>query len=90
MLPATTEVTDARLDAYPDGGMARLRLWGRLSRAGRSRLGRTWFDALPDAQAAAVLAAAGLPAGLAGLRPTLDAGPLPAELAALLDGPSAV
>ena len=90
VLPATTEVTDARLDAYPDGGMARLRLWGRLSAAGRSRLGRTWFDALPDAQAAAVLAAAGLPAGLAGLRPTLDAGPLPAELAALLDGPSAV
>jgi allantoicase len=90
VLPATTEVTDARLDAYPDGGMARLRLWGRLSAAGRSRLGRTWFDALPDEQAAAVLAAAGLPAGLAGLRPTLDAGPLPAELAALLDGPSAV
>jgi len=90
VLPATTEVTDARLDAYPDGGMARLRLWGRLSAAGRSRLGRTWFDALPDAQAAAVLAAAGLPAGLAGMRPTLDAGPLPAELAALLDGPSAV
>jgi allantoicase len=90
VLPATTEVTDARPDAYPDGGMARLRLWGRLSAAGRSRLGRTWFDALPDAQAAAVLAAAGLPAGLAGMRPTLDAGPLPAELAALLDGPSAV
>ena len=90
VLPATTEVTDARLDAYPDGGMARLRLWGRLSAAGRSRLGRTWFDALPDAQTAAVLAAAGLPAGLAGMRPTLDAGPLPAELAALLDGPSAV
>jgi allantoicase len=90
VLPATTEVTDARLDAYPDGGMARLRLWGRLSAAGRSRLGRTWFDALPDAQAAAVLAAAGLPAGLAGMRPTLDAGPLPAELSALLDGPSAV
>jgi allantoicase len=90
VLPATTEVTDARLDAYPDGGMARLRLWGRLSAAGRSRLGRTWFDALPDAQAAAVLAAAGLPAGLAGMRPTLDAGPLPAELAALLDGSSAV
>ena len=90
VMPATTEVTDARLDAYPDGGMARLRLWGRLSAAGRSRLGRTWFDALPDAQAAAVLAAAGLRAGLAGMRPTLDAGPLPAELAALLDGRSAV
>jgi allantoicase len=84
------EVTDVRLDAYPDGGMARLRLWGRLSPAGRSRLGRTWFDALPDRQADAVLTAAGLPAELAATRPTLDAGPLPDGLAALVDGPSAV
>jgi len=90
VLPAGSEVTEVRLDAYPDGGMARLRLWGRLSAAGRSRLGRTWFDALPDAQAAAVLAAAGLRPELAGTRPTLDAGPLPAELTGLLDGPSAV
>ena len=90
VLPAGPEVTEVRLDAYPDGGMARLRLWGRLSAAGRSRLGRIWFDALPDAQAAAVLAAAGLRPELAGTRPTLDAGPLPAELTGLLDGPSAV
>jgi allantoicase len=88
-LPPGPAVGEVRLDVYPDGGMARLRLWGRLSAAGRSRLGRSWFDALPDAQAAAVLAAAGLRAELAGTRPTLDADPLPAELTALLDGPSA-
>jgi allantoicase len=90
VLPVGPDVTDVRLDAYPDGGMARLRLWGRLSPSGRSRLGRTWFDALPDAQAAAVLAAAGLPADPTGTRPTVDAGPLSAGLAALLDGPPAV
>jgi allantoicase len=81
--PAVTEV---RLDAYPDGGMARLRLWGRLTPAGRSRLGRTWFDTLPGAQAAAVLAAGGLPADLAAARPTLGAGDLPPGLRPLLDG----
>jgi allantoicase len=90
VLAGGPEVSDVRLDAYPDGGLARLRLWGRLSAVGRSRLGRTWFDALPDAQAAAVLSASGLPGELAGTRPTLDAGPLPAGLTALLDGPSAV
>jgi allantoicase len=81
--PAVTEV---RLDAYPDGGMARLRLWGRLTPAGRSRLGRRWFDTLPGAQAAAVLSAAGLPVDLLAARPTLGAGPVPAALVPLLDG----
>ena len=83
--PAVTEV---RLDAYPDGGLARLRLWGTLTPAGRSRLARTWFDTLPDSQAAAVLTAAGLPPDLTTARPTLDAGPLPAGLGELLDGTS--
>jgi allantoicase len=92
VLPGGPEVTDVRLDAYPDGGLARLRLWGRLSPAGRSRLGRTWFDALPDPQAAAVLAAAGLgsadAAATLATRPTLDGGPIPAAATTLLDGPS--
>jgi allantoicase len=86
VLPAGPGVTDVRLDAYPDGGMARLRLWGTLTPAGRSRLGRRWFDTLPDAQAAAVLHDAGLPADALATRPTLDAGPLDPALAKLLDG----
>jgi allantoicase len=81
--PAVTEV---RLDAYPDGGLARLRLWGRLTPAGRSHLGRTWFDALPDPQATAILTAAGLPEELSGTRPTLGAHTVTPGLAALLDG----
>jgi allantoicase len=32
------EVTEARLDIYPDGGLARLRLFGRLTEAGRANL----------------------------------------------------
>jgi allantoicase len=32
------EVTEARLDIYPDGGLARLRLFGRLTEAGRTNV----------------------------------------------------
>ena len=78
-----------RLDVHPDGGMARLRLWGRPTPAGRSALGRRWFDALPDVQALEVLGAVGLPpeeAGrLIGSRPVT--GELPSAVARLLDGP---
>lgn len=35
-------VTEVRLDAYPDGGLARLRLWGTLTPAGRERLEQTF------------------------------------------------
>ena len=93
MLPAGPAVTDVRLDVYPDGGMARLRLWGVPTAEGRSRLGRSWFDALPAATALEVLRAAGVPAADAtaavDARPTLGAGPLPPPVAALVDGPPA-
>jgi allantoicase len=46
-LGAVPEVTHVRLDIYPDGGMARLRLWGQLSVSGREALVLRWFDALP-------------------------------------------
>jgi allantoicase len=49
------EVEAVRLDIYPDGGMARLRLWGRLGPAAAQRLTRRWLDALPPAEAARVL-----------------------------------
>jgi allantoicase len=50
-------VTHVRLDIHPDGGLARLRLFGDLTPAGRARLGLDWFDRLPAGQALAVLAA---------------------------------
>ena len=36
--------THVRLDVFPDGGMARLRLYGRLSPAGRAALDRRWHS----------------------------------------------
>lgn len=40
-------VTHARLSIYPDGGVARLRLYGELSAEGAERLGMRWLNALP-------------------------------------------
>jgi allantoicase len=37
--------THVRMDVYPDGGMARLRLWGELAPEGRAELERRWADA---------------------------------------------
>ncbi len=74
LAPGGPGVTQVRLDVYPDGGMARLRLWGRPTVEGRKRLGRNWFDALLPAQAVIVLQAAGASGGDA--RAAVDARPL--------------
>jgi allantoicase len=50
-------VTHVRLEIHPDGGLARLRLFGQLTPGGRARLGLNWFDRLPAGQALAALAA---------------------------------
>jgi allantoicase len=79
-----SEVECARLDVFPDGGMARLRLHAALTQAARDRLALQWFNLLPEAQAADVLAAAGCagPAAEAALatRPMSSAAELPAVL----------
>ncbi|MGR6964015.1 allantoicase [Geodermatophilus sp. URMC 61] len=54
-LPDAGEVDTVRLDVFPDGGMARVRLHGALSDQGRARLGLRWFNSLPAAQARQVL-----------------------------------
>src|SRR5207253_10234409 len=52
-----------RVDVYPDGGFARLRVCGDLTPHGRERLGLNWYNRLPARRLAAVLAAeAGLSA----------------------------
>ena len=67
-----------RLDVYPDGGMARLRVFGMPTRQAREALADRFLHLLPGPQFAALLRAAGLPrdeaarrararAGLAGL-----------------------
>jgi allantoicase len=54
-LPATTEVTGVRLDIFPDGGLARVRLYGDLSAQGLAELGLRWLNSLPAAQTRQVL-----------------------------------
>ena len=44
VLPGDAAVTGVRLDVVPDGGMARLRLWGRPTDAGQAHLDRRWTD----------------------------------------------
>jgi allantoicase len=55
-------VAAIRLDAFPDGGLSRLRAIGSIDQAARRIAGYRWFNALPAAQAMAVLVAGGIPA----------------------------
>jgi allantoicase len=48
-----------RLDAYPDGGLARLRLYATLAPDVLGALAMRWFNALPEAQARQVITEAG-------------------------------
>jgi allantoicase len=54
-------VEHVRLDIYPDGGMARLRLFGTPTREARVSLAHRFVAALPDSHLIAVLAATGVP-----------------------------
>jgi allantoicase len=55
VLSDAPRATQVRLDIYPDGGMARLRLFGELDPVGRQHAGLRWFNALPPAAAIEVL-----------------------------------
>jgi allantoicase len=50
-LPPGPPVTRVRINVYPDGGLARLRLVGRLTPAGQDAVALRWFNALPDGEA---------------------------------------
>ena len=71
--PVTGQV---RMDIYPDGGMARLRVLGRPTAEARAELAERFLGVLPEPQLAALLRAAGLPpaeaARQAGTRPGPD------------------
>jgi allantoicase len=72
-------VSTVRLDAFPDGGLSRVRLIGRIDAAARRAAGYRWFNSLPAAQAAQCLAAAGmdpdLAVGVAARRPLAEGWP---------------
>jgi len=84
------EATHVRLDVFPDGGMARLRLWGELAPAARAELGLRFLNLLPADHAHRLLTGAGLPAAeadrLAAARPLDSLAALPRPLAAALGG----
>jgi allantoicase len=54
-VPHHAPVTHVRLNIYPDGGVARLRLWGSLSQRGAEDLGLRWLASLTPQQAEAEL-----------------------------------
>ena len=64
-LAETDPVRLVRLDAYPDGGLSRVRLIGAIDQDARRSAGYRWFNALPANQAAQCLIDAGLSAELA-------------------------
>jgi allantoicase len=70
--PVTGQV---RLDIYPDGGMARLRVLGRPTAQARAALAERFFRVLPEPQLAGLLRAAGLPPDEAARRAVTRAGP---------------
>jgi allantoicase len=84
-VPGGPETGQVRLDIYPDGGMARLRVLGRPTAAAREALADRFLRLLPESQLAGLLRAGGLPAAeadrRAGARAGLDG--LPAELRTL-------
>ncbi|WP_042395965.1 allantoicase [Streptacidiphilus carbonis] len=83
-------VDGARLNVFPDGGVARLRLTGRLTEAGRAALALRWFNLVPATEADRALIGAGLTeseaASLSAARPIADAATAEAAVAALQPG----
>jgi len=59
-VPGGPVAGQVRLDVYPDGGLARLRVFGRPTPQARAALADRFLRLLPEAQLAAVLEAAGL------------------------------
>jgi allantoicase len=75
-----------RLDIYPDGGMARLRVLGRPTAQARTALAERFLRLLPEPQLAGLLRAAGLPADEAARRAGARAGLDSPESLEVLDG----
>jgi allantoicase len=90
LIAGAQRATHVRMNVYPDGGMARLRLFGDLAPEGRSELGRRWFNALSDDAATAALVDAGLDEAsvraLLAQRPLSGTEDLPEAVRALVSG----
>jgi allantoicase len=58
-------VASIRLEAFPDGGLSRVRVIGDIAPGARKAAGYRWFNALPSSQAVACLEAAGVASDVA-------------------------
>jgi allantoicase len=63
VLDSRRRATHVRLDVFPDGGLARLRVYGRPDERGWEQLVLSWWNAMPESHAAAVLRAHGVADG---------------------------
>jgi allantoicase len=79
-VPGSPVAQHVRLDIYPDGGMARLRVLGRPTGAARAGLAERFLRLLPEAQLAGLAGAAGLSADEAARLAGTPAGDLPPAL----------
>jgi allantoicase len=77
-VPGSPVAEEVRLDIYPDGGMARLRVSGRPTAAARASLAARFLRLLPEGQLTELLRAGGLA--------TAEAGQLAGELGRDLAG----
>ena len=73
-VPAGLVAGQVRLDVYPDGGMARVRVFGTPTPQARAALADRFLRLLPEAQLATVLRAAGLAPDEAARRAAARAG----------------
>jgi allantoicase len=85
-VPGSPVAEEVRLDIYPDGGMARLRVLGRPTAAARASLAARFLRLLPEAQLVSLLGAAGIPAAEAGRLAGELSGDLGGELSGDLGG----
>ena len=58
-------VSSIRIDAFPDGGISRVRAYGAIEPAARRQAGYRWFNSLPQKQAVQVLVDSALPSDVA-------------------------
>ncbi|MER6578040.1 allantoicase [Nonomuraea sp. NPDC001023] len=81
---SSAPVTHVRLDVFPDGGLARLRVHGELDADAHRAAVLRWLDLLPAGHAVEVLRGAGVPGRtaeeLVGRRPFADGDVLPPAL----------
>lgn len=92
LLTEQRAASEVRMDVFPDGGMARVRLFGRLTGPGRERVWGRWFNSVSAGTATRALVAQGRSEtdaeALVEQRPDPGSPDLPPDVAQILLEPS--